>query len=191
MKYNTGNKREPERQGMEVLLKRRGIEVREEKWLINGLIRERQVVEIQDAVVILPITKEGKIVLIRNFRVPTKEKWLVELPAGKIDAKPEGGFETPVETARRELSEETGYNAKKLTLKQKAYASPGRLTEMIYTVVAEDLENGAIHREEGEMISDIMEVTLEEALEMIASSQIIDMKTMNAIRGYALEQMNV
>ncbi len=185
------HKEEPSRENTQVLLKVKGMEVRDEQWLINGSIFHRQVVEIQDAVVILPITKEGKIVLIRNFRVPTKEKWLVELPAGKIDAKPEGGFETPVETARRELSEETGYNAKKLTLKQKAYASPGRLTEMIYTVVAEDLENGAIHMEEGEMISDIMEVTLEEALEMIASSQIIDMKTMNAIRGYALEQMKV
>ncbi len=59
----------------------------------------------KDVAAVLPITPEGKIVLIKNFRVPL-QKYVIEMPAGMIDSD-----ESIEETARRELFEETGYEA--------------------------------------------------------------------------------
>lgn len=75
----------------------------------KGNIQTWEWIEKNNAVFIFPITKEQKVVLIKNFRVPL-ERYVIEMPAGLMDRD-----ETSEETARRELLEEVGYLAEKLT----------------------------------------------------------------------------
>ncbi|MCE2604053.1 NUDIX hydrolase, partial [Pseudomonas aeruginosa] len=66
----------------------------------------REIVEHNGAVAIVPITNDGKLVMVKQFRYPTG-KVILEIPAGKIDQ----GETDPLLTAKRELKEETGYTA--------------------------------------------------------------------------------
>jgi ADP-ribose pyrophosphatase len=81
-------------------------------------------VEKKDPVLIFPITNDDKIVLIKNFRVPLG-KYMIEIPAGLLDK----AGESVENAARRELLEETGYEAGELhTLKK--YGAWGGITSM-------------------------------------------------------------
>jgi len=80
----------------------------------------REIVVHPGAVVILPFLPDGRIVMIRNYRY-TIEDELWELPAGTREPN-----ETPIETARRELEEETGYRARTMTPQMEFYTSPGK-----------------------------------------------------------------
>ena len=93
----------------------------------------RDVVVHPGAVVILPVLEDGRLVLIRNYRYPV-EKELLELAAGTREPD-----ETPLETARRELEEETGYRAGVIEPLTEFYTSPGILTERMYAFLATDL----------------------------------------------------
>ena len=73
----------------------------------------------------IPLTAEGKIVLVKQFRKPL-EQVILEIPAGKIDPGEENQLET---TAMRELEEETGYRAGQLTYINSMYLSPGFANE--------------------------------------------------------------
>ncbi len=76
--------------------------------LDNGALQEHHVIELNDAVCVLPITKEGNIVLVGQYRHPHgKTHW--ETPAGRLETG-----EDPVAGATRELLEETGYRAGRL-----------------------------------------------------------------------------
>lgn len=165
-----------------------GLEVRSQKWDYGAGVRDRQVVRLQDSVVILPITAEGKIVLIKHFRIPTRdgEHWLYELPAGKIDMLKSGRWERPKCAAARELSEELGYTAKRLEPLTPGYTTPGKVTEKQFPFIATGLKKGRQHLELGEVFAEIIEVTPAKALRMVDSGVIQDYKTQNLIRAYAL-----
>ena len=75
----------------------------------------------------IPLTAEGKIVLVKQFRKPL-EQVILEIPAGKIDPGEENQLET---TAMRELEEETGYRAGQLTYINSMYLSPGFANEKL------------------------------------------------------------
>lgn len=84
------------------------------------------------AVLIIPrINSTGEIILVRQYRPPS-DKFVVEFPAGLIDSG-----ETPDETARRELFEETGYRCKVVKVFNPSYNSPGMSGEQITIVTAE------------------------------------------------------
>lgn len=122
----------------------------------------------------IPILPNGNLVMERQFRYPVgEEMW--ELPAGKID---EG--EDPVESARRELLEETGYGAKKLTALGKLHPGIGYSNEVIYIYAAEDLTFHAEQQEHDEFI-ETFELSLDKALGAIRSGKITDAKTMVSI----------
>jgi ADP-ribose pyrophosphatase len=95
--------------------------------LPNGLMGKREIVEHPGAVAILTTTKDGKIVLIKQFRKACEEI-LWEIPAGKLEKG-----EAPLDCAKRELKEETGYTARNWALLGKFYTSPGFCNELIYT----------------------------------------------------------
>ena len=82
------------------------LNLRRDTVTVPGGTAYREIVEHNGAVAIVPITKEGKLVMVKQFRYPSG-KVLLEIPAGKIDK----GETNPEETARRELKEETGYEA--------------------------------------------------------------------------------
>lgn len=145
--------------------------------LVNGNKAKREVVEHSGAVAILPITDEGKIFLVKQFRKPI-EKELIELPAGKLEKG-----EKPLECALRELEEEIGYKAEKITKLITIYTSPGFADEVIHIFIARELKKTKTNRDEDELI-EIVETDINEALQMILNGKIMDSKTISGILTY-------
>jgi ADP-ribose pyrophosphatase len=136
---------------------------------------KRDVVKFPKTVGILPLIGKDKIVLIREFRFPiNKEIW--EIPAGKLDRgeKPEIG-------AKRELKEETGYEAKELKKIGEFYLSPGYSTEYMYLFLATGLKKGEQSLDKGEKIKEVKIFSKKEVLKMIKSRKIVDAKTILAL----------
>jgi ADP-ribose diphosphatase len=144
----------------------------------SGNDGRREVIHHNGGAVILPITEDGKLVLIKQFRYPLQEV-LIEAPAGKLEID-----EDPMVCATRELTEETGYTANKVTPLGKISTTPGFCDEILYLYLAQDLTAGNHNREEGEYGMEVFEYSLEEVDEMIKNGDIIDSKTIAAIYHY-------
>jgi len=143
----------------------------------------RDVVVHPGAVVILPLLsdKSGKeqdcIVMIRQMRYSVGET-LWELPAGTREPN-----EPPIETARRELIEETGYEAGQIKPLAEFYTSPGITTELMHAFVASDLTHVGQRLEHGEQIS-VEPMLGEDVQGMLSSGEIRDGKTMAVLGLY-------
>ncbi|MFY9140799.1 MAG: NUDIX hydrolase [Thermacetogeniaceae bacterium] len=148
--------------------------------LPDGKTAKREVVKHPGAVVILPLTDEGEVVMVRQYRHAPGEI-LLELPAGKRD-----GGEEPLECAKRELEEETGYTAEQWQVICSFYTSPGFCDELLYLVLAKGLIKGEARPDEGEFI-DVVTIPLAEAAQMVLSGEIKDGKTcLGILAGCAL-----
>lgn len=144
--------------------------------LPNGHTSKRELVEHPGAVAIIAITPDRKIILVEQYR-KALERSLIEIPAGKLEPG-----EAPETTAIRELEEETGYTAEKLIKLQTFATSPGFADEVIHLFVAEGLSkatNGAV-LDDDEFV-EFMEVSIEEAEEMVLDERIYDAKTAFAV----------
>jgi len=117
------------------------------------------------------------IVMERQYR-HAANRYLWELPAGKID---EG--EQPLEAAKRELIEETGYRARKWRPLVEYFASPGFLGESMKVFLAEGLDAGDARPEEDEEI-ELRLVKLSELLRMMEKGAIMDGKTLTSVLLY-------
>jgi ADP-ribose pyrophosphatase len=102
--------------------------------LPNGVEGEWECVRHPGGALIIPVTDEGKLVLVRQYRFAVATR-LLEFPAGTIDNQ-----ENPEETVKREIQEETGYKANKWTNLGKFPLAPGYSDEYIYAFLATDLE---------------------------------------------------
>lgn len=155
----------------------------EDVELPNGKTSKREIVKHPGAVAVLAVTDEGKIILVKQFRKPL-ERTIVEIPAGKLEKG-----EEPEYTALRELEEETGYTAKKLTKMTAFYTSPGFADEIVHVFLAEELSVLEEKREldEDEFV-EVMEVTLEDALKLVESREVYDAKTAYAIQYLQLKE---
>lgn len=157
----------------------------DEVSLPNGKVSKREIVKHPGAVAIIAITKDKKIVLVKQYRKPL-EKHLIEIPAGKIDNN-----EQPLVAAIRELEEETGYTTKELSFVTSFYTSPGFANELVHIYITDSLEKleTPVAGDEDEFI-EIMELTLDEAKQYVEDEQIHDAKTNYAILYlHALERM--
>ncbi|MGG3841706.1 NUDIX hydrolase [Anoxybacillus kestanbolensis] len=148
----------------------------EDVLLPNGEMSKREVVKHPGAVAVLAITEENKIVLVRQYR-KALERMLVEIPAGKLEKG-----EEPLQTAKRELEEETGYVCEDMEPLHSFYTSPGFADELVHIFLAK----GLTKKSEKQMLDDdefvdVLEVTLEEALNMVKEKQIYDAKTIYAL----------
>lgn len=130
----------------------------------------RDVVRHPGAVTILPLTDDGRVVLIRNRRIAVEEE-LLELPAGKLEPD-----EDPRLAAARELEEETGHRAGSIELLTRFYTSPGFADEHMDGYLATGLEKTTQRLEPGEEI-EVLLTPVDEALEMIRDGRIKDGKT--------------
>ena len=101
--------------------------------LPNGAISMREIIEHGNAVVLVPIDDEGRVLLVRQYRKPV-EQVLLELPAGNMEAG-----EDPQAAATRELREETGFLPGKLERLGGFYAAPGYCQEYLHLFLATDL----------------------------------------------------
>jgi ADP-ribose pyrophosphatase len=126
------------------------------------------------SVAILPLLDDGRVCLIRSRRL-TVAQTLIEVPAGTREPG-----ETPLETARRELAEETGYRAAHFEELASYYPSPGVIDEQMSLFVARNLTPGQHAREPNEEIENFV-VTWDDALAMIDRGEIRDGKTLAAI----------
>ena len=135
---------------------------------------ERFIVRHPGAVTIVPVLDDGRVVLVRNARIAVDAR-LWELPAGKLEPN-----ESPVDTARRELSEETGYTCAHLVPLGTFFTSPGFCDEVMHCFLAEGLHAGDAHPEPGEDL--IVEVVEPDRLwSMVDDGTLIDGKTMAAL----------
>lgn len=142
----------------------------------------RIVVEHPGAVAIIAV-KEGNILLVEQYRYPiSKNTW--EIPAGKLDAN-----EEPSACAFRELEEETGLRAKKITFLFSYYTTPGFSNELMYFYLAEDLISGNLKPDEDEFLN-LKSIPVHEALAEIGKDKICDAKTIMALLWYKGHMLN-
>jgi ADP-ribose pyrophosphatase len=148
----------------------------DEVSLPNGRTAKRELIKHPGAVAVIPITKDNKIVLVEQFRKPL-EKSLVEIPAGKVEIG-----EAPEVTARRELEEETGYTTNELSFVTSFYTSPGFADELMHIYITDELEkmDTPPASDEDEFV-EVLELTLDEAKELVEQERIHDAKTNYAI----------
>ncbi|TJX61439.1 NUDIX hydrolase [Soehngenia saccharolytica] len=138
---------------------------------------KREIVEHPGAVAIIAINENKEMIMIRQYRKAI-DKILLEIPAGKLELN-----EEPIESAKRELKEETGYTADKIEYVMEFYTSPGFSNEKIYLFLAQGLTEGEQELEVGEYI-DVEKYSLDELMKMIKLGEIVDSKTIIGISYY-------
>ena len=161
---------EPELVSEKVLCSGRRVVLKQRLYRSEGEEFIRDIVEFGEAVAIVPIFSDGSVALIRQFRAPVG--WLLEVPAGVID-----DGESPEETARRELLEETGLVAGRVEVLMRTVPCPGYSSERLYIAVAEVVGEDRPRREPGEII-DVVRMSLDEAITAVLSEDPADQKTL-------------
>ena len=137
----------------------------------GGFEIKRSIVHHRGSAVMLAVDDRKRILLVRQYRLPAR-RFLWELPAGRLD---EG--ETPLQTAKRELIEETGYRAKQWKKLVSFYPSPGYVSEKMTIFVATGLTEGQATPMDDERIQTRW-FTAREIEDAIRTGKIIDAKTM-------------
>lgn len=146
---------------------------KDEIQLSDGLIREREIIHHPGGVVICAI-KGTKILMVKQYRYATHSVQ-TELPAGRLERG-----EDPLEAAKRELREETGYLAKNWKSLGYIFTTFGICDEKLYLFKADDLTFDKPDPDEGEII-DYFEIESEEVYNLIKNGTINDAKTICAL----------
>lgn len=144
----------------------------------------REIVEHSGGVTIIAIRNDDKILLVEQFRKPTEE-CLLELPAGKLEED-----EDPLECAKRELIEETGYQAGEIEHLFSFYTSPGFCDEVLHLYIARDLKEVGIDPDEDENII-IHTIERSDILGLIEGGEVKDSKTIIGLLYYLVGDFNV
>ena len=146
----------------------------DEVKLPDGRESTREIVEHPGAVAAVPLTDDGEVLFVRQWRHPAGEA-LLEIPAG---TREEG--EEPVETLRRELVEEIGHRADRIELLSEVYTAPGYSTELIGLYLAAGLTPADGESDADENI-EVVRVPLQEALRMCRDGELTDCKTVSGL----------
>ena len=143
--------------------------------LPNGKEATREICLHNGAVAVIPVLPDGRVIMERQYRY-AHGAVMLEIPAGKLDS----ADEIPLEAAARELREETGALAGKMTYLGELVASPALVSEVIHLYLAEDLTFGERELDEDEFL-DVEYIPLSELKEMVMRGEIPDGKTQIAV----------
>jgi ADP-ribose pyrophosphatase len=143
----------------------------------GGRETTREIVEHDNCVAIIAVDDKDNILLVSQFRKPV-EKELLEVPAGGIDPG-----ETPEDSVRREMREETGFLPQKVEKLGGFYSSPGFCTEYLYLYLATELVSSPLQAEDSENIR-LVRVPLEQIPDLITSGSICDAKSIAGLLSF-------
>ena len=160
----------PELLSSERIFKGRVIEVALDTVREAGLVYTREVVRHDGGAGVVALFEDGSVALVRQYRHPARG-FVLELPAGKIEHG-----ESPETCAARELEEELGVVAERLDPLSDFYTTPGFCAERLWVFLATGLRETARNHEEDEII-EVVRIPFARALEMVASGEIEDAKT--------------
>ena len=144
----------------------------------NGNIVKWDFIKHQGAAAVVPVTADGKLLMVRQYR-NALDRYTLEIPAGGLN----GPEEPTMEAAARELEEETGCHAGKMEWLITIRTTVAFCNEKIDIYVATDLTPGSQHLDEDEYIN-VEAYTVDELCEKILSGEIEDSKTISAIMSY-------
>lgn len=151
--------------------------------LPDGKVGFREYCKHIGAVCIVPITDEGEVICVKQYRYAHR-KVVLEIPAGKLDAPDED----PARAALRELREETGAVCDKLTYLGPLYTTPALIDEVIHMYMAEGLVFGQTDPDEDEFI-EVERIPLDVLVERICKGEVPDAKTQAAVLRAAWARM--
>ena len=181
----------PENEGMPVIrldrqLKYQGniLKIYEDTVLANGHEAHWDYIHHDGAAAVLPVTDEGKILMVRQYR-NALDRFTLEIPAGKLDAPDE----PKIECAYRELEEETGFRTEKLEYLMSINTTVAFCDEAIDIFVAHNLIPSHQHLDEDEFIN-VEAYSVEELKQMIYDCRIQDAKTICGILTYASKYLS-
>ena len=146
----------------------------DEVELPNGNKSVREVVRHPGAVCVIPVTDEGEVIMVRQFRYAFGQV-LLEIPAGKLEPG-----EDPLRAALRELEEETGTVAEKIEHIGELYTTVAILDEKIHMYLATGLTCKNAHPDEDEFL-EVEKIPLPTLVDMVMRGEIKDSKTQVAI----------
>ena len=142
--------------------------------LPNGKVATRDVVRHPGASVVVPITDDGMLLMVTQFRKPN-DMISLEIPAGKLD-----DGEEPEICAKRELCEETGFIAGNIMKAFEIHSTPGFSDEVLHIYVATNLEEAEACPDEDEFIT-CSKHSIADLLDMVYRGEITDAKTIIGI----------
>ncbi|MDO4436504.1 MAG: NUDIX hydrolase [Coriobacteriaceae bacterium] len=138
--------------------------------LPNGRVTGRDLVRHPGAAAVVALTESGKIVLVRQYRTAI-DRVTVEIPAGKLDPG-----EDPLECAKRELLEETGFKAGRINYLTTIATTPGFCDELIHIYMATGLTFAGANPDDDEFVN-VDLVPLSELIDAVLDGKIEDAKT--------------
>lgn len=140
--------------------------------LPDGAVTTREYVKHPGAVVVIPLLDDGRVLLERQFRYPVGQV-MIELPAGKLDAG-----EDPLDCARRELLEETGYSARQWARAGAMHLAIGYSDEILHIYFARDLSAGERQLDEGEFL-DVIAMPVDAFIDACRTGLVTDAKSLS------------
>lgn len=159
----------------EILMKGRAFAIRRDHLKTpDGRETKFDIIEHGGSVVIIPVDENGNVLLVRQYRHATGGD-LLELPAGTLD-----GDEDPKVCAAREIREETGMAAGKLTRLGDFYLAPGYSTEFMVVFLATELSHNPLEADADEFLS-VESVPIAEAIQMAERGDMPDAKSLAAL----------
>lgn len=166
----------------EVVFHGKFIKIRRDQARVpDGGVHAREYVVHPGAAAMVPLFDDGRILVERQFRYPLRQVF-TEIPAGKLDAG-----ETSLQTARRELVEETGYRAEQWALLTRIHPAIGFADEFIDIFLCRELTQVGRCLDAGEFM-DIELVTLGWLMDELRAGRLTDVKTQIAVQW--LERMH-
>jgi ADP-ribose pyrophosphatase len=154
------------------------ISLRIDKYILNGKIIEKEVVDHRPSVGMIPIDHDSYVYLVKQYRHATG-KYLLEIPAGKIEKG-----ESPARAAYRELAEEIGYVGR-FSLLTTFYLAPGYDTELMYLFVCTDLIKVPRGRLDDDENISIKRMKIDTAIRKCLRGEFQDCKTVAGLLAYS------